>query len=211
MPRKPTHEPLDTLKAIETRAFELFGRHGFEGVSVGDIAAATRLSKGALYWHFRGKEDLYLHCLRQLHALFDEFIFEPMRTEPDALKAVLFIFTGLRRLLQDPRVEKGVAGYWLTPSSARTVHLAEAQRQFEHNAVAAVREALQRGQAQGSIDLGEDLDDMARAMISQVEACLLPLRHLDREEMHRTLRVLARTLFRAYADPATASTLSRLI
>lgn len=211
MPRKPTQEPLDTLKAIESRAFELFGRHGYEGVSVGDIAAATRLSKGALYWHFRGKEDLYLHCLRQLHALFHEFIFEPMRTEPDALKAVLAVFIGLRRLLQDPRVEKGIAGYWLIPSSPATAHLTEAQRQFEQDAIATVRETLRRGRDQGSIDLGEDLDDMARAMIAQIEACLLPLRHLDRDEIQRILRVLARTLFRAYADPAAASALSRLI
>ena len=211
MPRKPAHEQFDTLKAIEDRAFELFGRFGYEGVSIGDIAKAARLSKGALYWHFQGKEELYLHCLKRLHALFDHFIFEPMRVEPDALKGVLIVFTGLRQLLQDPRVEKGIAGYWLIPSSSETSRLIEAQRAFESRAMDTLREVLGRGRDQGSIDLGGDLDDMARAMISQVEACVLPLRHMEHEEVQRILRVLARTLFRAYADSEAAVALSRLI
>lgn len=211
MPRKPAHEQFDTLKAIEDRAFELFGRFGYEGVSIGDIAKAARLSKGALYWHFQGKEELYLHCLKRLHALFTQFIFDPMRAEPDATRALLQAFTGLRELLQEPRVEKGVAGYWLIPSSPETGRLIDAQRTFEAQAVDTVREVLRRGQAQGSIEIGTDLDDMARAMISQIEACVLPLRHMEPDEVQRILRVLARTLFRAYADPAAALALSRQI
>lgn len=211
MSRKPVHEAPHTLQAIEDHAFELFGRYGYDGVSIGDIAKATRLSKGALYWHFRGKEDLYLHCLTRLHTLFDQVIFDPMRSEPDPLKAVLAVFTGLRHLMQDPRVEKGVAGYWLIPSSPEASRLIDAQRSFERNAVETLREVLRRGHAQGVLDFGADLDDMARAMISQIQACLLPLRHLERDEVQRILSVLARTLFRAYAVPATALTLARAI
>jgi TetR/AcrR family transcriptional regulator, acrAB operon repressor len=51
------------------------------------------------------------------------------------------------------------------------------------------------------IQLGDDIDDMSRAIISLVEAVVLPLRHQTPEEVHRLLRVLARTLFRAYAAP----------
>lgn len=211
MPRKPAHEQFDTLKAIEDRAFELFGRFGYEGVSIGDIAKAAKLSKGALYWHFQGKEELYLHCLKRLHALFDQFIFDPMRTEPDALQALLTVFTGLRRLLQEPRVENGVAGYWLIPSRPETGRLIEAQRAFESAAMDTLREVMRRGVEQRSLDLGTDLDDMARAMISQVEACVLPLRHLEPDEVQRILRVLAHTLFRAYAGPDAALALSQQI
>src|SRR3546814_14751964 len=76
MPRKPAHEQFDTIKAIADRAFELFGRYGYEGVSIGDIAKAAKLSKGALYWHFDGKEALYLQCLQRLHAIFDQYVFD---------------------------------------------------------------------------------------------------------------------------------------
>lgn len=201
MPRKPAHEQFDTLKAIEDCAFELFGRYGYEGVSIGDIAKAARLSKGALYWHFHGKEELYLDCLQRLHTLFDTHIFQPMRAESDPMEAILVLFRGLDRLLRDPRIERGVAGYWLIPSSPETTRLIVAQRSFEETAIGALRDVLARGQAQGVLDLGRDLDDMARAIIALVEACVLPLRHQGADEVQSLLGVMARTLLRAYARP----------
>jgi TetR/AcrR family transcriptional regulator, acrAB operon repressor len=199
MARKPAHERFDTLKAIEQRAFELFGRYGYEGVSIGDIAKAARLSKGALYWHFKGKQALYLDCLRRLHELFDQYILAPMRAEPDPVNAILLLFTGLQRMLQDPRIESGVAGYWLTPSTAETAAIIETQRNFEADAVATLRAVLQRGVDAGRLDLAGDLEALARAIVSLIEACVLPLRHQSPEEVHGLLGVLARTLFRAYA------------
>ncbi len=204
MPRKPAHEQFDTLKVIGDCAFELFGRYGYEGVSIGDIAAAAKLSKGALYWHFQGKEALYLDCLKRLHTIFDSYIFDVIRAEPDPVKAVVALFGGLSRLLQDPRIEKGIGGYWLIPDTPETIHILTAQRSFEAAAIEVLHDALKRGQQQGSMDLGGDLDDMARAIISLVEACVLPLRHLTRDEVNRQLRVLARTLFRAYAKSPDA-------
>lgn len=200
MARKPAHEQFDTLKALQDQAFELFGRYGYEGVSIGDIAKAAKLSKGALYWHFQGKEELYLQCQSRLHALFNKYIFDVMRAEQDAIKSVLSLFHGLARLLQDRLVQKGIAGYWLIPDKPETAGIVESQRLFEAAAMSTVTEVLQRGQRQGRIDLGRDLEDMSRAVISVVEAVVLPLRHQTPEEVHRSLGVLARTFFRAYAS-----------
>ena len=50
---------------------------------------------------------------------------------------------------------------------------------------------------------------MSRAIISLVEAIILPMRHQAADEVHRTLGVLVRTLFRAYADPASMTLLDR--
>ncbi|HSW14143.1 MAG TPA: TetR/AcrR family transcriptional regulator [Solimonas sp.] len=211
MPRKPAHEQFDTLKAIEDCAFELFGRYGYEGVSIGDIAKAAKLSKGALYWHFQGKEALYLDCLKRLHGIFDSYIFDLIRAEPDPVKGIVLLFTGLSKLLQDPRIAQGIGGYWLIPETSETVHILKAQRAFESAAIEVLHCTLKRGQEQGAIDLGGDLDDMARAIISLVEACVLPLRHLSAEEVNRQLGVLARTLFRAYAkSPDLVKLVSRL-
>jgi TetR/AcrR family acrAB operon transcriptional repressor len=205
MPRKPAPEQFDTLKAIEERAFELFGRFGYEGVSIGDIAKAAKLSKGALYWHFQGKEALYLDCLKRLHAIFDSYVFHPMREEADPVKAILLVFTGLKRLMQDVRVQQGIAGYWLIPATVETERFLDAQRSFEAAALVTLAQTFKRAQDAGSLDLGDDLDDMARAMISLIEACVLPLRHLAPDEVSGNLAVLARSLFRAYAkSPAIA-------
>jgi AcrR family transcriptional regulator len=199
MPRKPAHEQFDTLKAIQDRAFELFGRHGYEGVSIGDIAKQTGLSKGALYWHFESKTELFLDCLKRLHTIFNDHIFDPMRAETDAVAGVLAMFRGLEKLLRDPRVENGVAGYWLVPSTPETERLVAAQRAFEAASQATIRGVLENGNRQGSFELGDDLEDLSRAIIALVEAAILPLRHQEAAEVHRITTVLARTLFRAYA------------
>ena len=49
------------------------------------------------------------------------------------------------------------------------------------------------------LDFAGDLEELARAIISLVEACVLPLRHRSPDEVHGMLSVMARTLFRAYA------------
>lgn len=198
MARKPAHQQFDTRKAIKDGAFDLFGRYGYDGVSIGDIATAASLSRGALYWHYASKEALYLDCLNRLHALFDTFIFSPMKSDPDPVQGVLALFSGIARLLQEPLVENGIAGFWLVPAGPETVVLEAAQRAFELRSKQVIQDVLAGGIAQGRFDLGDDLEDMSRAIISVVEAVVLPLRHQTREEVRRTLGVLARTLFRAY-------------
>ncbi|MDE2149154.1 MAG: TetR/AcrR family transcriptional regulator [Gammaproteobacteria bacterium] len=208
MPRKTAPPPFDALSALRECAFELFGRYGHDGVSIGDIAGAAGLSKGALYWHYRGKEALYLECLQRLHTLFDQYIFAPMRAQNDPVRAVLQLFAGLHRLQQDPLVGKGIAGYWLIPKNPQSSALTQAQTRFEADSRAVIEQTLARGAAAGAFDLHDDLEEFSRAVICLVEAVVLPLRRQSADEVGRMLAVLARTLFRAYArDPATARTL----
>lgn len=44
-------------------ALELFGRHGYHGVSTRDIARAVEISPSAMYHHFRSKEELLFEIL----------------------------------------------------------------------------------------------------------------------------------------------------
>jgi AcrR family transcriptional regulator len=199
MPRKASILPSTTLQSIRDEAFTLFGRHGYEGVSIGEIAARARLSKGALYWYFPGKEALYLDCLTRLHAIFNEHIFDRMRAEQDPISRILSLFNGLATMLADPRVQTGVAGYWLTPMRSASPRLDEVQRAFEATSREVIVETLRDGVAQGHLDLQDDLEDMASAIMGLVEAIILPLRYKKHGEVNAMLSVLARTLFRAYA------------
>jgi AcrR family transcriptional regulator len=55
-----------------TAALRVFASRGYRQAGVDEIAAAAGYSKGALYWHFSGKEDL-------LMALLEERIDQRMR------------------------------------------------------------------------------------------------------------------------------------
>ena len=174
-----------------------------------DIARHAKLSKGALYWHFPGKDALFLSCLQRVHDLFNSYIFVPMAQESRPGLGILRLFEGLEDLLKDARIQNGIAGYWLLPSSPEAGPILKAQGAFEASAIETVRQTLLRGQQSGIITLGAEIDDMSRAIISLVEAIILPMRHQAADEVHRTLGVLVRTLFRAYADPASMTLLDR--
>jgi AcrR family transcriptional regulator len=47
-------------KQILTEAGRLFAKQGFEGTSMREIAAATGLLSGSLYYHFASKEELFV-------------------------------------------------------------------------------------------------------------------------------------------------------
>ena len=55
-----------------TAALRVFARRGYRQAGVDEIASEAGYSKGALYWHFSGKEDL-------LFALLEERVDAPMR------------------------------------------------------------------------------------------------------------------------------------
>ncbi len=211
MPRKPASEQVDTLQDIRDGAFALFGRYGYDGVSIDDIAKSANLSKGALYWHFKGKDELFLDCLKRLHAIFEEHVFDRMQQETDAILRILAFFSGMEALLRDPRIEAGVAGYWLGIGNAGLPLINETQLAFEKHTGQIVREALELAMAQGSLDLGSDLDDMSRAIIAIMEAIILPLRQQTPDEVHRVVGVLARALLRAYSKDAQTVNLANQV
>src|SRR5882757_7341280 len=41
-------------------AMDLFASYGYRGTSLARIARAAGVTKGALYWHFAGKEEFFL-------------------------------------------------------------------------------------------------------------------------------------------------------
>lgn len=56
-------------------AGNLFRMKGYAGTSIDDIAKACALTKGSLYHHFSGKEELALAALDQVHQFYREKIF----------------------------------------------------------------------------------------------------------------------------------------
>jgi AcrR family transcriptional regulator len=64
-----------TRKRLLDAAAVLFIERGFEGARVDAILAEANLSKGAFYWHFESKEDLFSELLRErIEQPLDEMI-----------------------------------------------------------------------------------------------------------------------------------------
>jgi len=50
----------ETRAELIASAARVFARRGFHGASLQEIARAAGYSTGAIYWHFEGKDDLFL-------------------------------------------------------------------------------------------------------------------------------------------------------
>lgn len=64
-----------TTKArIERAAIQLFARHGMDGVSIKQIAQACSISDGAMYRHYKSKDDLARVMFETIHRRLLELV-----------------------------------------------------------------------------------------------------------------------------------------
>ncbi|TFH87888.1 TetR/AcrR family transcriptional regulator [Billgrantia azerbaijanica] len=64
MPYSTAHKAQSRERILKS-AIELFSRHGFEKVSIGQIMKLAKLTHGAFYAHFASKEALYRASVRK--------------------------------------------------------------------------------------------------------------------------------------------------
>jgi AcrR family transcriptional regulator len=71
-------------EALTAQLYQLFRTHGYEGVSIGAISAATGLGRSSLYHHFPGgKEDMAAAVVARAREAFARNVFLPLRSDAD--------------------------------------------------------------------------------------------------------------------------------
>jgi len=69
--------PKSTKLVLMTEARRLFARHGYEGVSMRDIAAAVGIRQSAIYNHFSGKQEMLVEVMvDHMQPVFDSLLVE---------------------------------------------------------------------------------------------------------------------------------------
>ena len=83
--RRRTTRAEHTRAELLAAAQQVFAAKGYEGASVGDIAAAAGYTKGAVYAHFDSKEEMLLALVRELTAADAELATAPVEDLPGLL------------------------------------------------------------------------------------------------------------------------------
>lgn len=76
----------ETRKAILKVALECFSTRGYALTTFTDIADRIKLSKGAVYWHFKSKEDLLAALVVETHQSYAPMALLPQATSLDDVK-----------------------------------------------------------------------------------------------------------------------------
>lgn len=79
--RKTKEEAAITRENVLNAALMVFSRKGYAATTLDDIASEAQVTRGAIYWHFRGKAELYYALLEErfarVYAGYVEILEEP--------------------------------------------------------------------------------------------------------------------------------------
>jgi TetR/AcrR family transcriptional regulator, acrAB operon repressor len=108
MVRRTKEEALATRHRILDTAEELFHRHGVSRTSLHDIAQAAGVTRGAIYWHFTDKADVFNAMMERVCLPMEEtFAHEAHAAAADPIAHVRAnLLDVFRRTVHDARVHR---------------------------------------------------------------------------------------------------------
>jgi AcrR family transcriptional regulator len=79
-------KPGPSRKQLMTAAIDCFARLGYQGTSIDRIARDAGVTKGAVYYHFRDKEELLFEAVKDRIGGFEQQVLEELSPTQDALE-----------------------------------------------------------------------------------------------------------------------------
>lgn len=82
----------DTRQKIISAAIKAVRQYGIEGIRIQNISELVGITPGAVYRHFKGKNEILIECFtyvdKQAAAIFDHIMFNPLTLITNPTKAV---------------------------------------------------------------------------------------------------------------------------
>ncbi len=108
MARRTKEEAQATRVQILDAAEQVFQAQGVSRASLAEVAKAAGVSRGAIYWHFENKIDLFQAMLERLHLPLEELArASEDEDEPDPLGCMRdLLIMALTRLANEPQTRR---------------------------------------------------------------------------------------------------------
>jgi TetR/AcrR family acrAB operon transcriptional repressor len=158
MARKTKEEAAATRKALLDAALIVFSQKGYAAASLEEIAEHAGVSRGAIYWHFHSKAELYNTLVEETSAQTEEVIRRGIRDGQGYLDTHRRIMIGLLVLLEEDATYRAVQELVLfktevTPELEEGVRIkAAAFRAVEARVAATLRAGIEAGEVRADLD-----------------------------------------------------------
>jgi TetR/AcrR family acrAB operon transcriptional repressor len=108
MVRKTKVETEQTRRQIIAAARRVFAKRGVSRTTLAQIAKEANVTRGAIYWHFKNKPDLFFAMKEQISLpLIDDVDDNPAAAKPtDPLRGIEASMLEMLRLLKDDEVAR---------------------------------------------------------------------------------------------------------
>lgn len=168
--RRTKEEAAATREQILDAALRVFSRKGYSAATLQDVAAEAGLTRGAVYWHFKGKVELYTALVGERFARANEVFAEALSPRYSPLESIERLLTRSLEYLEEDPEYRAV----LSISLFKTELTPELEPGFQQKVasmrrlVDAVADLVRKGIAAGDIDRATDPRAAALAAVSLV-------------------------------------------
>ena len=188
-----TQVPIDRKAATRAQilqsALMCFSEKGFHQTTMDDIVAQSGLSKGALYWHFKGKKELFIALIEwfmlQMGEQIDHAWTDDM-SAADKIRAMVEVtLAGSEQMVPFVKI---FLDFWAqTPEDVQLQQIfASIIDEYETK----LEEIINDGVASGEFQPVEDPRNLSLAMFAMLDALFLYYTLLgNKVEMHASARI----------------------
>lgn len=181
MARRTKAEAALTRQSILKAALDLFAEQGYERTTFEDVAARIGLSKGAVYWHFKNKPELFGALVAHMTAKHTEQIARVL-PNPASLEGLVAHFIERGRLIVGSPLNRKFFKMMLSMDwpAAKLVPIKRRLRQLDTGPFVIIERTLAALQKSGEVRARADVATVAAVlgatwlglMKLQVDQCL---------------------------------------
>jgi len=166
--RRTKEEAAITRANLLKTALSVFSAKGYAAATLDDVAKAAKVTRGAIYWHFKSKADLYNTLIQELSARGTTVVQQALAEGGTLIEMLRRIFVRQCALIEDDKEARAVMELALFKTGLDPELQAGRRKQIdEGNAlIAGIAGAMQAGVMQGILRNDMDSSDMARAFIA---------------------------------------------
>lgn len=168
MPRKTKTNAQKTRDTILDAAAMVFAREGVAGASLDEIARTAGVTRGAVYWHFTNKTDIFQALYNQLYVPFTTAILAGLSTDhPAPLRQLETLCTDqLLELVDQPQKRRIIEILFLKCDYSGEFHLfLEQQNQQTREGLEIFEQYFIRARHLGHLSASQDPKTLTLALL----------------------------------------------
>jgi len=166
--KRTKEEAAVTRATVLKAALTVFSAKGYAAAKLDDVAAAANVTRGAIYWHFKGKADLYNTLVEELSVRGSSVVQQAVEEGGTLIDILRRVFVRQCELIEDDKEARAVMELALFKTGLDPELQAGREKQIDagNALIAGIAGAMQMGVEQGLLRDDMDPTDMARAFIA---------------------------------------------
>jgi TetR/AcrR family acrAB operon transcriptional repressor len=166
--RRTKEEAEKTRQALLKAALSVFSQKGYAATTLEDVAKEAGVTRGAIYWHFGSKAELY-NALLEEHSARGSEIVQAAAVEGGSMREILArIFIRMLRAVENDPALRAVMeiNLFKTEYSPELSETLAKQIEGGRLLMAGISQAMEQGIEAGELRADMEAEDLARAFIA---------------------------------------------